>query len=145
MPGRDDVAVPEVSITESSPVQPRRERPSSMIIVPDEEIAEREQDRGPAVSSAPIQEETPPDSATPFKVFLQFGRETKRVTLDRETVTSIVDLQGLFMSKFDYAPEGMELFPDVYIKDPISGVAYHLEDLEDIKRDALLSLNLDRK
>jgi hypothetical protein len=145
MPERDDVAVPQVSITESSPVQPRRERPSSMIIVPDEEIAEREQDRGPAVSSAPIQEETPPDSATPFKVFLQFGRETKRVTLDRETVTSIVDLQGLFMSKFDYAPEGMELFPDVYIKDPISGVAYHLEDLEDIKRDALLSLNLDRK
>lgn len=85
------------------------------------------------------------ESDGPFRVFLQFGRETKRVALDREVVTSIVDLQGLFMSKFDYAPDGMELFPDVYIKDPASGVAYHLEDFEDIKRDALLSLNLDRE
>lgn len=147
IPEQGDVSVPDVSITESSPVQPpRRERPSSMIINPDEEIAEREPEaQEQQASIAPVEEEQPLDSATPFKVFLQFGRETKRVTLDRETVTSIVDLQGLFMSKFDYAPEGMELFPDVYIKDPISGIAYHLEDLEDIKRDALLSLNLDRE
>ena len=152
IPERDDVSIPEVSITESSPVQPpRRERPSSMIINQDaddedaigsDQVAQGEQDVSVTTS---ISEEQATDSAAPFKVFLQFGRETKRVTLDRETVTSIVDLQGLFMSKFDYAPEGMELFPDVYIKDPISGVAYHLEDLEDIKRDALLSLNLDRK
>ena len=139
-----DVSIPEVSITESSPVQPRRERPSSMIIVPDAELALREAAEEQQVDTEAASTGQP-DLDAPFKVFLQFGRDTKRVSLDRELVTSIVDLQGMFMSRFDYAPEGMELFPDVYIKDPVSGIAYHLEDLDDIKPDALLSLNLDRE
>ena len=138
------MSIPEVSITESSPVQPRRERPSSMIIVPDAELALREAAEEQQVDTEAASTGQP-DLDAPFKVFLQFGRDTKRVSLDRELVTSIVDLQGMFMSRFDYAPEGMELFPDVYIKDPVSGIAYHLEDLDDIKPDALLSLNLDRE
>lgn len=77
------------------------------------------------------------------KVFLQYGRETKRVSIDIKDLTTIADLQSLFVSKFDYSPEGMELFPDVYIKDPTTGIAYQLEDLEDIKSGTLLSLNVD--
>ncbi|KAJ9105792.1 hypothetical protein QFC19_003359 [Naganishia cerealis] len=86
------------------------------------------------------------DSSTPnaFRVFLQYGRETKKVSLDRREVTSIGDLQGLFMNKFEYAPDGMEMFPDVYIKDPLTGIAYHLEDMDDVKPDVLLSLNIDQ-
>ncbi|KAJ9115504.1 hypothetical protein QFC22_005262 [Naganishia vaughanmartiniae] len=79
-----------------------------------------------------------------FRVFLQYGRETKKISLDRREVTSIGDLQGLFMNKFEYAPDGMEMFPDVYIKDPMTGIAYHLEDMDDVKPDVLLSLNIDQ-
>lgn len=77
------------------------------------------------------------------KIFLQYGRETKRVSIDVKDLATIADLQSLFVSKFDYSPEGMELFPEVYIKDPASGIAYQLEDLEDIKSGTLLSLNVD--
>lgn len=80
-----------------------------------------------------------------FRVFLQYGRETKKIVLDRREVTSIADLQGLFMTKFEYAPEAREMFPDVYIKDPMTGIAYHLEDMDDVKPDVLLSLNIDRE
>lgn len=77
------------------------------------------------------------------KVFLQYGRETKRVSLDLKETTTIADLQAMFVSKFDYSPDGMELFPDVYIKEPSTGVTYQLEDMDDIKTGTLLSLNID--
>jgi hypothetical protein len=88
---------------------------------------------------------TPELVSDTFRVFLQYGRETKKIMLDRREVTSIADLQGLFMTRFEYAPEAREMFPDVYIKDPATGIAYHLEDMDDVKPDVLLSLNIDRK
>jgi hypothetical protein len=89
--------------------------------------------------------EEPAPLVAEIKVFLQYGRETKRAVLDFREMTTVADLKGIFMSKFDYTPDGMELFPDVYIKDPATGVAYHLEEIEDIKADSLLSLNIDRE
>lgn len=88
---------------------------------------------------------TPELTSDTFRVFLQYGRETKKIMLDRREVTSIADLQGLFMTRFEYAPEAREMFPDVYIKDPATGIAYHLEDMDDVKPDVLLSLNIDRE
>ncbi|KAJ9095024.1 hypothetical protein QFC21_005817 [Naganishia friedmannii] len=102
-----------------------------------------------AAEAVPVSTSTSGSVADPtdlntLRVFLQYGRETKKVSLDRREVTSIGDLQGLFMNKFEYAPDGMEMFPDVYIKDPLTGIAYHLEDMDDVKPDVLLSLNIDQ-
>lgn len=95
-----------------------------------------------------VQEDTEtaaPTDSSETRVFLQYGRETKRSVLDFKEISSVADLKGVFMSKFEYAPDAMELFPDVYIKDPASGIAYHLEEIDDIKDGSLLSLNIDRE
>lgn len=110
--------------------------PIPTIVVPDEGIEETRTE----ATETPI-----PEPTNDVPVFLQYGRETKKVVLDRREVTSVADLQGLFMNKFEYAPEGREMFPDVYVRDGASGIAYQLEDMDDVKPGVLLSLNIDRE
>lgn len=74
-------------------------------------------------------------------VFLQVGREVKKVSIDRGL--SFSSLRVLFVDKFSYSP-GQGNFPDIYIRDPSSGVMYELEDVEEVKDKCLLSLNIDR-
>ncbi|KAK7030661.1 AIP3 domain-containing protein [Favolaschia claudopus] len=73
-------------------------------------------------------------------VFLQLGREVKKVTVD--TRLSFASLRVLFVDKFSYNP-GLENFPAIYIRDPSSGVQYELEDMEEVKERCLLSLNIE--
>lgn len=86
-----------------------------------------------------IPEETVSSALT---VFLQVGREVKKVTIEREL--SFSSLRVLFVDKFSYSP-GQGNFPDIYIRDPSSGVMYELEDVEEVKDKCLLSLNIDRE
>jgi hypothetical protein len=85
-------------------------------------------------------------SSTPsrrsFPVFLQLGREVKKVTI--EPGLSFSSLRVLFVDKFSYNP-GLENFPAIYIRDPSSGVQYELEDMEEVKQKCLLSLNFERE
>ena len=74
-------------------------------------------------------------------IFLQVGRQVKKVTM--EPVTSFAQLRVLFMNKFMYNP-GQENFPDIYIRDPASGVQYELENVSEVKDKCLLSLNIER-
>ena len=88
-----------------------------------------------------------PDGSTspgigPITVFLQLGREVKKVTIERGL--SVSSLRMLFVDKFSYSP-GQDNFPDIYIRDPSSGVMYELEDVDEVKDRCLLSLNIDRK
>ncbi|EJD07419.1 AIP3-domain-containing protein [Fomitiporia mediterranea MF3/22] len=73
-------------------------------------------------------------------VFLQLGREVKKVTIERGL--SFSSLRVLFVDKFSYSP-GKDNFPEIYIRDPSSGVMYELEDVEEVKDKCLLSLNID--
>ncbi|KAJ6591629.1 actin interacting protein 3-domain-containing protein [Mycena vulgaris] len=75
-----------------------------------------------------------------FTVFLQLGREVKKVTIDHGL--SFPSLRVLFVDKFSYNP-GLENFPAIYIRDPSSGVQYELEDMEEVKEKCLLSLNIE--
>ncbi|KAG0705628.1 actin interacting protein 3-domain-containing protein [Suillus ampliporus] len=81
-----------------------------------------------------------PASSTTFSVFLQVGREVKKVTI--EPSMSFSSLRMLFVDKFSYNP-GLENFPAIYIRDPSSGVQYELEDIEEVKEKCLLSLNIE--
>ena len=80
--------------------------------------------------------------STSFPVFLQVGREVKKVQL--EPGTTFASLRMLFVDKFSYNP-GFENFPTIYIRDPSSGVQYELEDIDEIKEKCLLSLNIERR
>jgi len=93
-----------------------------------------------------LSEEIEPDEEssqpTAFPVFLQVGREVKKVTLEPEL--TFASLRMLFVDKFSYNP-GMENFPAIYIRDPSSGVQYELEDIDEVKEKCLLSLNIERE
>ena len=78
----------------------------------------------------------------PFPVFLQVGREVKKVTI--EPGLSLSMLRVLFVDKFAYSP-GQDNFPAIYIRDPSSGVQYELEDVDEVKEKVLLSLNIERE
>ncbi|ORX33551.1 actin interacting protein 3-domain-containing protein [Kockovaella imperatae] len=83
---------------------------------------------------------TPKPSPDSLTVFLQVGRQVKKVVLDLPV--SLSALRLLFMEKFEYDP-GMEDFPDVYLRDSQTGVQYELEDIDDLKEGCLLSLNIE--
>lgn len=74
-------------------------------------------------------------------IFLQLGREVKKVTVDPGI--SFAALRVLFVDRFSYNP-GLENFPAIYIRDPSSQVQYELEDTDEVKDDCLLSLNIER-
>lgn len=83
-----------------------------------------------------------PDSPREMTVYFQVGRQVKKVMM--EPVTSFAALRVQFMNKFLYNP-GKDNFPEIYIRDPASGVQYELEELSEIKDKCLLSLNIERK
>lgn len=79
---------------------------------------------------------------TSLSVFLQIGRQVKKASLEMPTNLSSIKL--CFMERFEYDP-GKEDFPEVYIRDPRTGVQFELEDMDDLKDDTVLSLNIERK
>ncbi|KAF7790185.1 hypothetical protein EIP86_001137 [Pleurotus ostreatoroseus] len=95
----------------------------------------------PPTAQSPQRSPTPQDRPTgPFPVFLQLGREVKKVTV--EPGLSYSSLRVLFVDKFSYSP-GQDNFPAIYIRDPSSGVQYELEDMDEVKEKCLLSLNVE--
>ncbi|KAJ7180635.1 bud site selection protein 6 [Mycena filopes] len=104
---------------------------------PDTEVPAPAAPEQPVVD-VPVAEPTRDPSR--FTVFLQLGREVKKVTIDQGL--SFPSLRVLFVDKFSYNP-GLENFPAIYIRDPSSGVQYELEDMEEVKEKCLLSLNIE--
>ncbi|EIN09398.1 AIP3-domain-containing protein [Punctularia strigosozonata HHB-11173 SS5] len=96
----------------------------------------------PQTSVGPSTLTPPPSSSTSshLTVFLQVGRDVKKVTMDHGC--SFSSLRMLFVDKFAYSP-GQGDFPAIYIRDPSSGVQYELEDMDEVKDRCLLSLNIE--
>lgn len=80
-------------------------------------------------------------SSRTLTVFLQVGREVKKISLEPGLTFST--LRMLFVDKFSYSP-GKDNFPAIYIRDPSSGVQYELEDIDEVHDKCLLSLNIER-
>ncbi|KAI0334647.1 AIP3-domain-containing protein [Cubamyces sp. BRFM 1775] len=95
---------------------------------------------GARVSTAESDESGAESPGKPFPVFLQVGREVKKVVI--EPGISLANLRLLFVDKFSYSP-GQDNFPAIYIRDPSSGVQYELEDVDEVKEKVLLSLNIE--
>ena len=135
-----------------SPIVEEDEKPPSLPAVP---FPSRGPSPARVVAPSPEQKELPrPPSRTssrtktpdhtggPFTVFLQLGREVKKVTV--EPGLSYSSLRVLFVDRFSYSP-GQDNFPAIYIRDPASGVQYELEDMDEVKEKCLLSLNIERE
>jgi hypothetical protein len=104
--------------------------------------AEKTQEAMTALEGARPSSPSSTPSRGSFPVFLQLGREVKKVTI--EPGLSFSSLRVLFVDKFSYNP-GLENFPAIYIRDPSSGVQYELEDMKEVKQKCLLSLNIERE
>lgn len=74
-------------------------------------------------------------------IFLRIGNQTRKSSV--KLPVTFASLRLLFVERFAYSP-GTATFPDIYINDPKSGVAYELEDhlLLDVKPGCLLSLDV---
>ena len=105
-------------------------------------IPEQKELPPPPIISQSANEPSPERSTELFAVFLQLGREVKKVTI--EPGLSYSSLRVLFVDKFSYSP-GQDNFPAIYIRDPSSGVQYELEDMDEVKDRCLLSLNIERE
>lgn len=79
---------------------------------------------------------------SPRKIFLKVGTKVKKAELPVNP--SLTSLRLLFVEKFAYSP-GSDQFPDIYIHDPTTGVAYELEEhlFSDITSNSILSLNIN--
>ena len=77
-------------------------------------------------------------------IYLQFGRDVKKAQLELFPQPSIASLRMLFTDRFAYNP-GLADFPAIYLRDPLSGVQYELEDVQEIKEHSVLSLNIERQ
>lgn len=82
-----------------------------------------------------------PSDSSRITVFLQLGREVKKVKIEPGLTFS--SLRVLFVDKFSYNP-GLENFPAIYIRDPSNGVQYELENTNEVQEMCLLSLNIER-
>lgn len=76
----------------------------------------------------------------PMSVYLQIGRDVKKVRLEERP--SVAALRVLFIERFQYNP-GHADFPNIYLRDPIVGVQYELEDMAEVKNGSVISLNID--
>lgn len=75
-------------------------------------------------------------------IFLKIHTKVKKVNV--KLPVSFAALRLLFVERFAYSP-GTSTFPEIYILDPATGIAYELEEhlLEvDVKSGSLLSLNI---
>lgn len=80
------------------------------------------------------------DAEFPISIFLQIGQDVKKAKLDE--APTLASLRLLFIELFQYNP-GLEDFPKIYVRDPIVGVQYELEDLSEVKMRSVISLNID--
>ncbi|TFK89181.1 AIP3-domain-containing protein [Polyporus arcularius HHB13444] len=108
--------------------------------VPTEAPEKPPEHSSPEVRVSAAESESASEPGKLFPVFLQVGREVKKVVI--EPGLSLSSLRMLFVDKFAYSP-GQDNFPAVYIRDPSSGVQYELEDVDEVKEKVLLSLNIE--
>jgi len=129
---------PPGEVAEGRPPIPPLPRTSSSASQPSARTA------GDPSSTTSAPEPIPVVSGSPqsITIFLQVGREVKKVKMEPGLTFS--SLRMLFLDKFAYNP-GQEDFPAIYIRDPSSGVQYELEDTDEVNDKCLLSLNIERE
>ncbi|EIM86409.1 AIP3-domain-containing protein [Stereum hirsutum FP-91666 SS1] len=129
------------------PPLPRTPSPTKASLAPAPSTAAQAPIPSVPIESTSTEQRPPPASSPdgtpdqgPIKAFLQVGREVKKAMI--EPGLTFGSLRMLFVDKFAYNP-GQEDFPAIYIRDPSSGVQYELEDMDEVKQNSLLSLNIE--
>lgn len=145
------------SVTSATINQPWNDQYSPVAAIAAEEAAglDRDQDKTtlePTTYVAPAksqqedqQEDQQSKEIEPLTLFLQYRSKVKKFVLPGGySDLSLARLQLAFIDKFAWNTHsnGAEL-PDIYVQDQVSGVRHELEDLNDVRNNSVLVLNVD--
>ncbi|KAK5697288.1 Bud site selection protein 6 [Elasticomyces elasticus] len=97
----------------------------------------------PAQYNTPASNEGSPQPGKELTLFLQYKSRIKKYVLDGGEL-SVPRLQLAFIEKFAWNTQenGVDL-PEIYIQDPVSGVRYELDGLQDVRDRSVLVLNVE--
>ncbi|KAF1955506.1 AIP3-domain-containing protein [Byssothecium circinans] len=88
--------------------------------------------------------EQSPQPGKELSLFLQYKSKIKKYVFSDGSDLSIGRLQLAFIEKFAWDTHRNGELPEIHIQDPVSGVRYELEDINDIKDRCVLVLNVEQ-
>ncbi|KAJ4330560.1 Bud site selection protein 6 [Didymella glomerata] len=88
--------------------------------------------------------EQSPQAGRELTLFLQYKSKIKKYVFSDGSELSAGRLQLAFIEKFAWDTHRHGELPEIHIQDPVSGVRYELEDLNDIKERSVLVLNVEQ-
>jgi hypothetical protein len=88
--------------------------------------------------------EQSPQPGKEFTLFLQYKSKIKKYVFSDGFDLSAGRLQLAFIEKFAWDTHRNGELPEIHIQDPVSGVRYELEDMNDIKDRSVLVLNVEQ-
>ena len=88
--------------------------------------------------------EQSPQAGKELTLFLQYKSKIKKYVFADGSELSPGRLQLAFIEKFAWDTHRNGELPEIHIQDPVSGVRYELEDLNDIKERSVLVLNVEQ-
>jgi hypothetical protein len=88
--------------------------------------------------------EQSPQPGKPLTLFLQYKSKIKKYVFTDGFDLSPGRLQLAFIEKFAWDTHRNGELPEIHIQDPVSGVRYELEDINDIKDRSVLVLNVEQ-
>ncbi|KAH4412124.1 hypothetical protein HBH92_107720 [Parastagonospora nodorum] len=102
--------------------------------------------RGKSVSPHPQQfiPEQSPEPNKELTLFLQYNHKIKKYVFADGFDLSAGRLQLAFIEKFAWDTHRYGELPEIHIQDPVSGVRYELEDINDVKDRSVLVLNVEQ-
>ena len=88
--------------------------------------------------------EQSPQAGKELTLFLQYKSKIKKYVFADGFDLSAARLQLAFIEKFAWDTHRNGDLPEIHIQDPVSGVRYELEDINDIKDRSVLVLNVEQ-
>ena len=98
----------------------------------------------PSPQPEPFVPEQSPQAGKELTVFLQYKSKIRKYVFSDGLDLSSGRLQLAFIEKFAWDTHRNGELPEIHIQDPVSGVRYELEDMNDIKERSVLVLNVEQ-
>ncbi|KAF1970468.1 AIP3-domain-containing protein [Bimuria novae-zelandiae CBS 107.79] len=98
----------------------------------------------PSPQPEPFVPDQSPQAGKELTVFLQYKSKIRKYVFSDGSDLSHGRLQLAFIEKFAWDTHRNGELPEIHIQDPVSGVRYELEDMNDIKERSVLVLNIEQ-
>ncbi|KAF1928541.1 AIP3-domain-containing protein [Didymella exigua CBS 183.55] len=100
--------------------------------------------KSPSPQPQPFVPDLSPQAGKELTLFLQYKSKIKKYVFSDGSELSAGRLQLAFIEKFAWDTHRHGELPEIHIQDPVSGVRYELDDLNDIKERSVLVLNVEQ-